>query len=429
MKNSVSPQLLRQAVARRRPAVEALFAALAECGPGNPGITRDTYGPGENRAHALVAKHAAELGLEIETDAAANTYLTLPGRDRGAPRVILGSHLDSVPHGGNYDGAAGVVAGLCAVAVLADLDFVPACNVTVMAIRAEESVWFQISYIGSRAALGTLPPNALNATRIDTARTLASHIAEAGGTPAALEESEPFLSRDNVRAFVELHIEQAPSLVEAKVPLAVGIAIPGNFRYPAATVTGKYDHVGTPRRFRHDAVLAAAEFAAGVDQIWCEEDAMGIPMAVTFGRFHTDGAAHGLTTVAGAFSFSLDVRAYDAGILNALEDQARRLAKDIESRRGVTFDLTVRADAPVAPCDPELSAGLADAAEAMGISAIRLLSPASHDAAAFGAAGIPIAMIFVRNRNGSHNPEEAMEIGDLIDGVSVLARWLLEDLA
>src|SRR6185437_6784277 len=122
--------------------------------------------PGHARCHARPvrprrAARARDLGLEITRDAAANLYMTWPGRDRAAKRVIVGSHLDSVPHGGNFDGAAGVIAGLAAIDALKRLGLEPACDLTVMAIRAEESVWFEVSYIGSRGALGTLPEGAM----------------------------------------------------------------------------------------------------------------------------------------------------------------------------------------------------------------------------------------------------------------------------
>ena len=229
------------ALAAQRDAAEVLFAQLRNDGLDEPGTTRDPYGPGEQRAHATVATFADSIGLHVARDAAANLYMTLPGRDRTAPPLILGSHLDSVPHGGNFDGAAGVVAGLAAVRALQHLGITPSCDLTVMAIRAEESIWFQLSYIGSRAALGTLPDSALNATRIDTGRTLAEHIAECGGNPDTLRRGECYLDPARIRAYLELHIEQAPSLVEAGVPIAICTAIPGNFRYPAgskaATIT------------------------------------------------------------------------------------------------------------------------------------------------------------------------------------------------
>src|SRR5271170_7926241 len=152
---------IAEAVAAERDRAAALFDALRRDGLDEPGVSRDPYGAGEQRAHATVAAAARALGLEISGDAAANLYMTLPGRDRGAKSIVVGSHLDSVPHGGNFDGAAGVLAGLVAVAALRRLGITLACDLTVMGIRAEESIWFQVSYIGSRGALGTLPDGAL----------------------------------------------------------------------------------------------------------------------------------------------------------------------------------------------------------------------------------------------------------------------------
>ena len=170
---TVTGEEIKAAVAAQRGWVIRLFDQLRQDGRDEPGISRDTYGEGEQRAHASVAAIARDLGLEISGDAAANLYMTMPGRDRTAPLVIIGSHLDSVPHGGNFDGAAGVVAGLAATAALQRLGITPACDLTTMGIRAEESIWFQVSYIGSRGALGTLPVGALDARRNDTERTLA----------------------------------------------------------------------------------------------------------------------------------------------------------------------------------------------------------------------------------------------------------------
>ena len=212
---------IKAAVAAQRGWVETLFDRLRQDGLDEPGVSRDPYGAGEQRAHASVTAIARKLGLEISGDAAANLYMTLPGRDRSAPRLVIGSHLDSVPHGGNFDGAAGVVAGLAAIAALQQLGETPACDVTVMGIRAEESIWFQVSYIGSRGALGTLPDGALDVRRIDTGRTLAEHIAECGGDPAALAAGVRHFEPADIRAYLELHIEQAPSLVEAGKPVGI----------------------------------------------------------------------------------------------------------------------------------------------------------------------------------------------------------------
>jgi len=426
--NTMDPGRTRVAVQAQREATEALFDHLRRDGLDEPGVTRDPYGRGEQRAHATVAEVAQTLGLEIHRDDATNLYMTLPGRDRGAPILVIGSHLDSVPHGGNFDGAAGVLAGLAAVSALRAMNLTPACDITVMAIRAEESVWFQISYIGSRASLGTLPDGALEVRRVDTGRTLAAHIAECGGNPAALRTRIPHLHPSRLRAYIEMHIEQAPSLVEAGLAVAVCTGIPGNIRYPNAWIEGRHDHVGLPRRFRQDAAVAGAAFAMALDELWQEYEARGIPMACTLGRFHTDPDAHGLTIVPGRFSYSLDVRAYAESILAELDRELDAIISRIEQQRRVRFHLGTKARAAVGPTDRAIKAGLEKAAQTHGIQLLQLGSPASHDAAAFAAAGVPMGMLFVRNENGSHNPDEMMTLDDFLDGTTVLTQWIVDNI-
>jgi N-carbamoyl-L-amino-acid hydrolase len=415
---------LKAAVLDQAAHAASLFEELRAGTRAEAGITRAPYGEGEEFGHRLVAGRAATLGLEVTRDCAANTYMRWPGRDPSAPAVIIGSHLDSVPQGGNYDGAAGVAAGLVAIAALKQLGLSPLCDIIVMGVRAEESVWFRVSYIGSRAALGTLPGGALDARRSDTGRTLAEHMAELGGDPAAIRAGMRHLDPKRIRAFLELHIEQAPSLVEAELPVAICTGIPGNFRFPEARISGVQGHVGQPRRFRRDAAIAASDFAMALDAIWEEHEAAGIPMAFTLGRFGTDPTQDGMTIVPGSFDFSLDMRAYDEAVLAELERRTAASIHQVEQRRGVTFGLGRRTTAEVGRMDPGIQAALERGADELGIGWMPLGSPASHDAAAFAAAGIPSALVFVRNRNGSHNPDEAMEISDFLSGTTVLAHWL-----
>jgi beta-ureidopropionase / N-carbamoyl-L-amino-acid hydrolase len=190
-----------------------LFEGLRERGFDGVGVTRDAYGPGEQAAHDLVRATAEGLRLETDTDAAGNLYMTLPGRDRAAKRIVLGSHLDSVPRGGNYDGAAGVLAGLAVVAGMQAASFAPPRDITVLAVRAEEAgAWFPISYPGSHAALGRLPAEALDVRRLDTGRTLAEHMRASGFDPQAVCAGAGRLGPGNTAAYVELHIEQGPVL-------------------------------------------------------------------------------------------------------------------------------------------------------------------------------------------------------------------------
>lgn len=390
------------------------------------GVTRDTYGPGEQFAHDLVIKYAEGLGLEIRHDHMRNTYMVLPGVDRSAPAIVIGSHLDSVAAGGNYDGAAGVVAGLIAVEALQEAGVQPQCDIVVMGVRAEESIWFQVSYIGSRGALGSLQAAALESKRIDTGRSLAEYLRAAGGDPEAVVRGDAYLTPQNVKAFMEVHIEQAPSLAIEGHAMAIGSGVPGNFRYPKIKITGEYGHVGLGRRYRHDAALAGADIAMGLDKIWEEWDRTGRLMACTIGEFQTNSARHGLTIVPGEFGLSLDVRAYDTADLAELKQKFHALVADVERKRGVKIDLGPEASAGVAPADPTITGQLRACAQELGLKIPDLPSPASHDSAAFYAAGIPFGFLFIRNPNGSHHPDEEMSIDDFLLATTVLTQWLVK---
>ena len=426
-----TPAAIRTAVLAQKDDVARLFDALraGSLDASGEGVTRDTFGPGEQFGYRVIEEQASALGLELTRDHAANLYMTLPGRDRRAASIMTGSHIDSVANGGNFDGAAGVVAGLIAQRCLKSLGLTPTVDVTTMAIRAEESVWFEVSYIGSRSAFGVLPDGALEAKRVDNGRTLAAHMAECGADVAAVRARKRHLDPARIAAWVEVHIEQAPQLVEAGRSMAIGTGVPGNFRYPELKIFGEWAHVGLPRRFRHDAVLAASDFAIGMDEIWKGEEAAGRPMAFTIGRFHTDPKEDALTKVAGAFTLSLDVRAYDRAHLADLEQRVLALARRIERDRGVRIEPGKRTSADVAPSNPALLSALEGSAAALAIPTQRLASPASHDTATFTVAGVPSCMLFVRNRNGSHNPHEAMEVDDLLDAASVLTHWLVGRVA
>jgi len=422
----VSPAEIAASVAAQHPLVQRLLDGLAAIGADPPGITREAFGRGENEAQALVAETARAMGLDTATDAACNLVITWPGTDRSASRLAVGSHLDSVVQGGNYDGAAGVVAGLAAVAALRALGLQPRQDIAVLALRCEEAVWFQLGLVGSRAALGLLPERALALRHARSGRTLAEHIAACGGDPAAVAAGRRLIEPAGLRAFIELHIEQAPQLVEAGAPLAVCTGIPGNIRHPRIRIEGEDAHVGLPRRFRRDAALAGAELALALERLWLEEEQAGRAMAVTIGRFHTLPDRHAMTVVPGSFEMSLDLRAYDAAHLAALEERLHAAVREVAARRGVSIDLGERNAGAIGPMDRAIRGGLEDAAARLGILQHPLGSPASHDAANFAAAGVPTGMLLMRNRNGSHNPKEAMEVDDLMAGIAVLALWLAE---
>jgi N-carbamoyl-L-amino-acid hydrolase len=401
-----------------------LFDALREKTFDGVGITREAYGPGEQIAHALVRAEAETLGLEIANDAAGNLHMTLPGSDRSAKRIVLGSHLDSVAQGGNYDGAAGVLAGLATVSGMRRAGYTPSRDITVLAIRAEEAgAWFPTSYPGSHAALGRLPSEALNIRRQDSHRTLAEHMRECGFDPDAVRGGEALLGPHNVAAYLELHIEQGPVLDAELIPIGIVTGIPGSRRLRAARVIGEYNHSGaTPRRYRRDAAIALAELAHRLDDHWAALEAKGQQLVCTFCVLATTEEA-GFTKIPGEARFQLDVRSVQPATVDAVFAELHRLVPLIEARRGVRFELGHEGGSQPSLMDTNVQTGLLRAAAALGIVHRTMPSGGGHDAAAFAQAGIPAGMLFVRNQNGSHNPHEAMRMEDFTAACAVVTRW------
>ena len=405
---------------------ESLFEFLRAATTDGDGVTRESYGPGENAAHVIVREAAESAGLETAVDFAGNLYMTLPGQDRSAPRILIGSHLDSVRCGGNYDGAAGVLAGLAAITGFAQADHRPPQDVTVMGIRAEESMWFSASYIGSRAALGLLPPEEISSVRrTDSGRTIAEHMKECGLDPDAVTNEPPYLHPDSLAAYYEVHIEQGPVLEEHGIPVGIVTGIRGNFRCREARCTGEYGHCGTvPRSLRRDAVAAVSELVLRTDDLWAALEAEGKDLAVTFGVIATDETHSASSKVAGEARFTVDVRSQSAETLAAMRGHIDALIADIEKRRGVQFELGPCSETQPGEMDFGLRQRLVEVAAALDVPAIEMPSGAGHDALVFAGLGVPTAMLFIRNAHGSHNPHETMDLDDFAKATSVLTATL-----
>ncbi len=245
----MNPASLAGAVDAAMPFAESLFETVQEKTADTVGVSREPYGAGEQIAVDTIVEAGRSLDLEIESDPYGNVYLTAPGQDRAAPGWIVGSHADSVPRGGNYDGYAGVVAGLAALAALRKSGVTPPCDVTVMGIRAEElSSWYgghHDGHIGSRAALAILPPSELDtATHSGTGRTLREQMRAAGMNPDAVKVGKPYLDPTRYRGYLELHIEQGPVLEGQGLPVGVVTAIRGAARARSCRCVGTYTHSG-----------------------------------------------------------------------------------------------------------------------------------------------------------------------------------------
>ncbi len=391
-----------------------------------PGYTRPSYSPLETQAHALVAAEADALGMQVTRDAASNLFACLPGRDRAAPALYIGSHLDTVAMGGAYDGTAGVAGAMALAAAVVHGGTPPPRDLVVIVTRAEESVWFPVSYIGSRAALGRLGAADLEACRADTGDTLAVHMRREGADPDAVLRG-PGLARAR---FVELHIEQGPVLHRAGEPFALVDGIRGALRYRAATISGAWAHSGgEPRDTRADAVFAFADLVTALDRHWAEVLARGQDLAVTFGKVDAASPMHALAKVPGRLDFCVDIRSGEDAVLERMDAVLRREVAAIEARRGVSFGLGAATRSKPATLSGTLNTAIAAGAGRLGLAPRRMLSGGGHDAAAFAAAGWESTMVFLRNGNGSHNPDEAMDEADLARAVEALAATFAEEAA
>jgi N-carbamoyl-L-amino-acid hydrolase len=297
-------------------------------------------------------------------------------------------------------------------------------DIVVTVTRAEESVWFPVSYIGSRAALGRLSREDLQAKRVDTGRSLADHMRDQGYDPDALMEAKP-----PARAkFLEFHIEQGPMLHEAGEAYAIVTAIRGGLRYRAARVHGAWAHSGAaPREGRADAVVAFSDLVMAMDRVWAEMLGNGVDLTVTFGKVDAAGPAHAMAKVAGELGFCLDVRSADVEALEAADRRLRAEIARIEGERpGIRFELGAQSRSQPARLSLEMARWVAEGAARLGDIPRRMLSGGGHDAAAFAAAGWDSVMVFIRNWNGSHCPEEGMDEVDLARAVQAVHAAVVE---
>lgn len=409
----------------------ALFEKIGSATFDGTGYTRAAYGDGEQLAHDAVKQAAIDLGLHIETDAALNLWMSLEGKQRGAKPLLIGSHLDAVPCGGNYDGLAGVLAGLATLAAFRESGLKPNRDLTLLAIRAEESAWFGAQHIGSRSILGGVNQTVLDeAKRVDSGRTLRQHMIEAGVDLSKIEAGIPLLDPNQLGGYIELHIEQGPFLLDRNLPIGIVTGIRGNRRCRRIVCSGEYGHSGTVSRTqRRDAVFAVSELVTHLDEFWrrIEEDERK-DMVLTFGRFSTDPQAHAVTTVPGKVEFSFDVRSHSQDVLQRTEAALRDKISEIERRRNVSFDLDPLTGDHPAAMDPGFQDILARGCRELSIPATEMASGAGHDAGDFAGAGVPAAMVFIRSENGSHNPDEHMEFEDFAIATRLLT-WFAGEMS
>ena len=293
-----------------------------------------------------------------------------------------------------------------------------------MGIRAEESAWFDIAYLGSGGAFGLLDPACLSIARSDNGRSLEATLIERGFDPQPIRERRPLLDASRIRAYLELHIEQGPTLVAEGLPAAVVTGIRGCKRFRNARCVGQYGHSGAVNRAqRHDAVAATVALLHHLETVWLEQERAGADLVITSGELYTDPAMHGPSKIAGETHFVIDVRSVSDDTMDAVAAEARAAAARIGEEYRVTFDLGATSDSPPAVMDERLRAALR---RQLLERPFEMASGAGHDAAVFAKMGIPTGMIFVRNDHGSHNPDEAMTLDDFGVATQALLGLLLD---
>ena len=385
------------------------------------GVTRQGYSELETDVLHYLQGLGRDLDLEIHSDDAGNVWMTLPGRDRSLPALVSGSHVDSVPQGGNYDGLAGVTAALTVAWWMRRHQFQPERDYTVLMMRCEESSFFGKAYVGSLGMMGRLTTADLLLRHRTQDITLGQSISSCGLDANALTTGKPVIDLEKFGSFIELHIEQGPTLTSnEKVRVGVVTGIRGNVRHKNVVCHGETAHSGAVNKeFRHDAVMATAALIHRLENAWQEWLDKGEDLVFTVGVIRT-GATAAISVIPGEVSFTVDMRSLSADTCERFHTLMLEEAAKIEKERGVRFDFDKALYTAPGAVDQALSDRLYAAAEANHIPCMRLPSGAGHDAAVIGAAGVPVAMIFVANQNGSHNPHEEMQMKDCMTGVDLL---------
>ena len=382
-----------------------------------PGSTRRTFlSPPMHDCHREITGWLKAAGAEVSVDAAGNLRGFYAGTQSAAPRLLLGSHLDTVPNAGAYDGVLGVVVAVALLEALEGrrLPF----GIEVAGFSEEEGVRFGKPFLGSRALVGRLDEELLDC-RDANGISIRAAIEEFGLNPAEIPRAA---LRDDTIAYLEFHIEQGPVLESLARPLGVVEAIAGQTRMEFLFL-GCANHAGTtPMHLRHDAIAAAAEWIVAV-----ERTAQHHPdLVATVGRIEAKPGA--TNVIAGEVWVTLDLRHKSDDIRTRAAEKLVRLAEEITERRGLTLRQNVLLSQRAVAMDPFLIDQIEEAIRSIGCQPHRMVSGAGHDAMIL-AEKIPAAMIFLRTPGGiSHDPAESVEMEDVAKGLEC-GLQLLDQLA
>lgn len=397
--------------------VEKYVMELARFGAvGETGVWRTVYSPEWVGATQQYAEWCRDAGLETHSDAVGNVWGRLPGSEPGGKAVVSGSHIDSQTPGGRYDGALGALAGLIAVRALKEQFGTPRLPLEAVALCEEESSRFpSANFWGSRAITGRIGRDTPDHVIGFDGETIAQAMRDVGLDPARIPEAK----RDDIEAFVELHIEQGPILEQAGLPVAVVTGITG-IRHYTINLHGTENHAGAfPMDIRRDAMAGFCEIAStAIDTAhrW------GRPAVTTVGRVV---ASPGLTAaIPSKVTFSLDARHPEPERSHALWASHEAMMREVAMRRNLGIDWVVQINHEAVPSDADIVAALNASARDQGVPVMQMASGAGHDSQQMAAIA-KVAMVFVRSKDGrSHTPDEFSSIPDIVEGIRVLAGGL-----
>ncbi|MBI4236315.1 MAG: Zn-dependent hydrolase [Chloroflexi bacterium] len=396
------------------------FERLGEVGgEANNGVSRLPFSREERLAHRLVGEWMKEAGLEVLIDSFGNSVGLRRGRRSDLPAIALGSHLDTVPHGGRFDGAVGVLGGLEAVRVLDEAAITTEHPLWLVAFASEEGARFGEPCLGSKAVSGVLEPGDLDRLRDAAGCTLTEAMRQLGMDPSALPSTR--WRRDQVAAFLEMHIEQSRVLEVEQKRIGLVDAVAGNTRV-RLRMKGRADHSGgTPMHYRKDALAAAAEVVLAAEAIANEPRRRAT--VATVGRLEV--SPNSITTIPGQVVCYLDVRDLDSDRQRATAQDIVTMAQQVAVRRGVELEYDVISDTSPTVLPMWLRDLTTEVCRRLELPYRVMSSGAGHDAAILSRF-LPAAMVFVPSHEGlSHCPEEWTSIEDIALGVRVLVESVL----
>lgn len=406
--------VLRQAPAVNGPRLLRTFDTLSGFGATpQGGVHRVAFSDADLAGRAYIRELLESAGFAVSVDSAGNLIGRKAGREGRLPVLMTGSHIDSVPQGGRFDGNVGVVGAVEAVRVLHDAGHVTRHPLEVVVFANEEG-----GKTGSRAMSGEVTPDEWD---LPTASgyTIGEGTRIIGGYPARLADArrEP----GSIHAFMELHIEQGAVLDRAGIDIGVVEGIVGIRRWNV-TVDGFANHAGTtPMDQRRDALLATARFVDSANRIARETEGRQV---ATVGRIRAEPGAPNV--IPGRVVSSLEIRDLEMDKIDRVFEAIRAEAETIGRQAGVTFSFDPFYLSRAAPTDPRLRAIVENAARELGCSTLRMPSGAGHDAQSIALLA-PIGMIFVPSREGiSHSPREFTGAEDMVAGANVLLAALLD---